>query len=116
MKINGAHKFKASSQQVFHAILNPQVLQSCIPGCDSVEYLDANCIQANVTLPLPGLKGVFAAVIYITKRQEPKRLTLQKQRAGKGGSINTTSQIKITGKADGGLLTYHAPADPDRGA
>jgi uncharacterized protein len=113
MKINGSHKFKASSQQVFNAILDPTVLQSCIPGCDSVEYLDANCIQANVTLPLPGLKGVFAAVIDITERQEPNRLTLQMQRAGKVGSINATSQINITDEADGALLTYDATADLD---
>ena len=40
MKLNGSHKFNANSWQVFNAILNPAVLQSCIPGCNSVEYLD----------------------------------------------------------------------------
>jgi carbon monoxide dehydrogenase subunit G len=111
MKINGSHKFKASSQSVFNAILDPSVLQSCIPGCDSVEYLDANRIKANVALPLPGLKGVFAAVIDITERREPNKLTLQLQRAGRVGSINATGQINITDESDGALLTYNAIAE-----
>lgn len=111
MKINGSHKFKASSHRVFNAILDPTVLQSCIPGCDSVEYLDANRIKAHLALPLPGLKGVFAAVIQIAERQEPNKLTLQMQRAGKVGSINATGQINITDEPDGALLTYNATAD-----
>jgi uncharacterized protein len=111
MKLNGSHKFKASSHQVYSAILNPDVLKSCIPGCQSIEYLDANNIKANITTPLPGLKGPYAAVIRIAQRQEPNMLVLEVRRKGKGGSINATSHINITDEADGALLTYHASAD-----
>ena len=57
MKLNGTHKFKVSSNKVFNAILDTKVLQSCIPGCKSVEYIDAHQIKADLTTPLPGLKG-----------------------------------------------------------
>src|SRR5947209_11200490 len=86
MKLNGTHKFKAPGQHVYNAILNPQVLKECIPGCDSVEYLDANSIKANVTTPLPGLRGPYGAVIRITQRQEPSMLVLEVQRKGRAGS------------------------------
>ena len=112
MKLNGSHKFKASSNQVFHAILNPKLLKACIPGCQSIEYVDANNIQANVTTPLPGLKGPYIATIRIAQRQEPSALVLEVQRQGRGGSINATSHINITDDVDGGaLLTYNATAD-----
>jgi carbon monoxide dehydrogenase subunit G len=112
MKLNGSHKFKASSNQVFHAILNPGVLKACIPGCQSIEYLDADHIKANVTTPLPGLKGPYAATIRIAQRQEPSTLVLEVQRRGKGGSINATSHININDEVDGGaLLTYNATAE-----
>jgi len=113
MKINGSHKFKVNSQQVFNAILDPKILQSCIPGCDSVEYADADHINASMALPLPGMKGVFRAVIHIAERHEPNKLTLHIQRGGKVGSINATSQINITDEADGALLTYDATAELD---
>ena len=111
MKLNGSHKFKANSWQVYNAILNPAVLQSCIPGCQSVEYLDSDRIKANITTPLPGLKGPYGAVIHIAQRQEPNGLVLQIHRKGTGGSINATSQIDIIDEADGAMLTYNATAD-----
>lgn len=110
MKLNGTHKFKASSNEVFNAILNPKVLKTCIPGCNSVEYVDVNRIKASITTPLPGLKGPYGVIINIAQRQ-PDMLVLQVQRNGTGGSVNATSQIRITDEADGALLSYDASAD-----
>ncbi len=111
MKLNGSHKFKVSSQQVYNAILNPGILKSCIPGCHLVEYLDANSIKAHITTPLPGLKGPYGAVIRIAQRREPSTLVLEVQRKGTGGSINAFSHIHIADEPDGALLTYEATAD-----
>ena len=111
MKLNGSHKFKASSTQVYNAILNPAVLKACIPGCQTVEYLDPNSIKASITTPLPGLKGPYNVVINIAQRQAPNNLTLQVQRQGTGGSINALSNINILDEADGAVLKYDANAD-----
>lgn len=111
MKLNGNHKFRANSWQVFNAILNPAVLQECIPGCHSVEYLDAFRIKANISTPLPGLKGPYGAVIRIAQRQDPNVLVLEVQRKGTGGSISATSQISIIDEPDGAVLTYDAAAE-----
>ncbi len=111
MKLNGNHKFRANSWQVFNAILNPAVLQECIPGCHSVEYLDAFRIKANISTPLPGLKGPYGAVIRIAQRQDPNVLILEVHRKGTGGSISATSQISIIDEPDGAILTYDASAD-----
>ena len=111
MKLKGSHKFKANSWQVFNAILNPAVLQSCIPGCNSVEYVNPNSLRASLSTPLPGLKGPYRAVINISQRQEPNVLILQVNRQGTGGSINAVSQINIQDEQDGALLTYDANAE-----
>jgi len=111
MKLNGTHKFKANSRQVFNAIVNPSVLQTCIPGCNSVEILDATRIKANITTPLPGLKGPYGVVINMAQRQDPNLLVLEVKRKGTGGSVNATSQITITDQPDGALLTYDAKAE-----
>ena len=111
MKLNGSHKFKANSWRVFNAILNPAVLQSCIPGCNSIEFLDSTRIKANISTPLPGLKGPYGAVIRIAQRQDPHVLVLEVTRKGRGGSVNATSQISIQDEPDGAILTYNAIAD-----
>lgn len=112
MKLSGSHKFKStSSTKVFNAILNPEVLKSCIPGCESVEYIDANSLRANITTPLPGLKGPYGVTINIAQKQSPSHLQLQVQRKGTGGSIDAISTITIADEADGAVLTYDAKAD-----
>lgn len=110
MKLNGTHKFRTTSAQVYNAILNPNVLQECIPGCNSVEYVDASRMKANITTPLPGLKGPYGVVINIQENQGPSRLVLQVQRKGTGGSVQATGAIRITDEADGALLSYDAHA------
>ncbi len=112
MKLNGTHKFKASSTAVYNAILNPSVLQSCIPGCNSIEYLDANRIRANISTPLPGLKGPYGVVISV-QQPAPNQLVLRVQRKGTGGSVDATSNISISDEADGSLLSYDAQAELD---
>ncbi len=111
MKLNGTHKFKASSTQVFNAILNPDILKSCIPNCNSIEYLDTNRIKLNITTPLPGLKGPYGIVVNIPRQQAPSYIELQVQRKGTGGSINAVSQINLQEEADGTLLSYDAQAE-----
>ncbi len=111
MKLNGTHKFKASSAQVFNAILNPEILKSCIPGCSAVRYVNPNSIQVEITTPLPGLRGPYEVVINIVQHQAPHHLELQVVRKGKGGSVNAMSQISLADEADGALLTYNANAE-----
>lgn len=113
MKLNGTHKFKASSSEVYNAILNPGILKSCIPGCESVEYLDNSHLQANISTSLPGLKGPYGIVINIEQQQAPNKLVLRVQRKGRGGSIDATTAVSINDEVDGAMLAYDANADVD---
>ena len=108
MRLNGKHTFKVSGQKVFNGILNPKILQSCIPNCSSVTYLDANSLNIDLTTPLPGLKGPFSIVIQLLQRQEPQLIVLGINRQGTGGSIKGTCHINISDEANDSLLTYSA--------
>jgi carbon monoxide dehydrogenase subunit G len=111
MKLNGTHKFKANSSRVFNAILDPEILQKCIPGCESVELLDPTHLQVNVTTSLPGLKGPYGVVVNLVQRQAPNLIVLGVKRQGRGGSVDATANINITDEADGALVTYDANAE-----
>src|SRR5947207_765674 len=99
MKLNGTHKFKTNSRKLFHAILDPSVLQACIPGCSSVELLDPAHLMANITTPIPGLKGPFGVVVHMAHCQEPDYLTLEVNHTGMGGSVSASSQISLKDEA-----------------
>jgi uncharacterized protein len=111
MKLNGTHKFKASSAQVFDAILDPEVLKSAIPGCHSVAYVTPSRIRVEVTTPLPGLHGPFRVAMDIVNKQAPSSLELRVQLAGKPGSVKAVNKISLADETDGVLLTYDAHAE-----
>ena len=111
MKLNGTHKFKASSTQVFNAILDPEVLKSSIPGCNSVAYASPDQIVVEITTPLPGLRGPFPIAVDIANKQAPSSVELQVQIKGKDGSVNAVCKISVADEAEGTLLTYDAKAD-----
>ena len=111
MKLNGTHKFKATSAQVFNAILNPEILKSSIPGCEAVVYASPSQIAVDLTTPLPGLRGPIPMAIDIINQQAPSYVELQVQRKGKGGSVNAVCKINIADEAGGALLSYDAKAD-----
>jgi carbon monoxide dehydrogenase subunit G len=111
MKLNGTHKFKANSSRVFNAILDPSILKTCIPGCESAEILDPTRLQLNITTSVPGLKGPFAVVVNLLQREAPNRIVLGVKRQGRAGSVDATANINITDEADGALLSYDASAE-----
>lgn len=111
MKLNGTHKFKANSTRVFNAILDPATLQKCIPGCDSVEQLDATSLQLNISTQLPGLKGPYAVVVNLVQHQSPNLIVLGVKRQGRGGSVDAVANINIADDAGGSLVSYDANAD-----
>jgi len=111
MKLNGTHTLKASSAQVFNAILDPGILKSSIPGCNSVAYASPDQIAVEITTPLPGLRGPFPIDIAIANKQAPSSVELQVQIEGKEGSVNAMCKISVADEAEGTLLTYDAKAD-----
>jgi carbon monoxide dehydrogenase subunit G len=110
MKLSGTHKFKATSAQVFTAILTPAVLQAA-SGASGVGFVNPNTLRAEVTTPLPGLKGPYELFLNIVNRQDPSYLELQLTRQGRGGSINAVAKISLADEVGGSLLTYDANAD-----
>jgi hypothetical protein len=111
MKLNSTHKFKASSAQVFNAILDPEILKSAIPGCNSVVYASSDRLTVEITTPLPGLRGPYPIDIDIANKQAPSSIELKVQLEGKEGKVDAVCSISIADQADGALLSYDAKAD-----
>src|SRR5205085_7988365 len=62
MDVNGNHKVKAPRQQVFQALLNPEVLKNSVPGCDSAEFVDfpsGRQLKLIISPNVPGFKGPY---------------------------------------------------------
>lgn len=110
MKLTGTQQFSASSETVYNAILNPDVLKAAIPGATNVTYTDPNTLLVELTTPLPGLKGPYGLAVAVANRQPNNKVDLKVQRSGRAGTIDATCSVTITDNAQGAVVAYDLDA------
>lgn len=116
MDIAGSQKVKAPRQQVFNALLNPEILKNSVPGCDSAEFVDfptGRQLKLTVSPSVPGLKGPYTVFLQTGEVVQPSRVVLIAEPTSSLGSIKATCQINLSDDAAGTNLDYNAHAEMD---
>jgi uncharacterized protein len=111
MDISGSQKVKAPRQQVFAALLNPEILKNSVPGCDSAEFVDfpaGRQIKLTISPSVPGLKGPYTVFLQTGEVVAPSRIVLIVEPTSSLGSIKATCTIDLTDDATDTNLAYNA--------
>ncbi len=114
MEVSGSHKVRAPRQQVFQALLNPEVLKNSIPGCESAEFVispkGTRELKLTVSPNIPGLKGPYTVFVETGEVIAPSRVTLIASPSSSMGSITATCVTDLLDDAAGTQLNYKANA------
>ncbi len=117
MDITGSQKINAPQQQVFQALLNPEVLKNSVPGCDAAEIVDdpttGRRLKLTVSPSIPGLKGPYRIYLETKDVVAPSHLVLVAEPTSSIGSVKATCSIDLTAEGTSTTLTYKAHADLD---
>lgn len=116
MRIEGQQKIQAPRERIFSALIDPAVLQKCIPGCQELAKTGDDQYSAKLTASIGSIKGVFAATITMAELVPPSHYKLLVEGKGQPGFVkgtgsldleeqNGSTEIKYTGDVSvGGLL------------
>ena len=116
MKIEGTHQIHASRDRVFNAIIDPEVLQRCIPGCQALEKTGDDEYAATLKAGVGPVKGTFKGNVHLRAMRPPEHYELSV--SGKGGpgfvkgtaifdleQVDASSMIKYSGEMQvGGVI------------
>ena len=91
MKMDGTERIPAPREAVWEALNDPDVLQKCIPGCQSLEKVDDTHLTATVQVKMGPVKASFDGEVELTNINAPISYTIRGE--GKGG---------VAGHASGG--------------
>ncbi|WP_431299615.1 CoxG family protein [Tabrizicola sp. BL-A-41-H6] len=111
MKLTDSREIKADPATVWRAILDPDVLKECIPGCESLTGSIADGFEAAVVQKVGPVKARFTGVVHLTDIDEGRSVKISGEGKGgaagfaKGGAVVTLEPI-----ADGTRLTYDVDA------
>jgi carbon monoxide dehydrogenase subunit G len=99
MKLTDSREIAAAPQLVWSAILDPQVLKDCIPGCQSLSGSIAEGYEATVKQKVGPVSATFTGVVTLSDIVEGRSVRITGE--GKGG---------VAGFAKGGALVTLAPS------
>jgi carbon monoxide dehydrogenase subunit G len=100
LKIEGTHKIEAPRERVFAALIDPAVLQKCIPGCEQMEKTGENQYNARLTAGVGPVKGVFTATVSLQDIVPPEHYKLVVEGKGQPGFVKGSGELNL--KDDGG--------------
>jgi carbon monoxide dehydrogenase subunit G len=83
MELTGEYRIPAPREKVWQALNDPNVLQRCIPGCESVEKLSDTEFTAKVVLKIGPMTAKFAGKGTLSDLDPPNGYTITGE--GQGG-------------------------------
>jgi hypothetical protein len=99
----------APRERVYEALLDPAVLQRCIPGCESLVETAPDTYAATLKVGVAGMKGSYTGRAAIANRQPPDSLTLTVDGKGGPGFVKGTAVLSLS--PDGGSTRVACEAD-----
>lgn len=106
MKIEGSHKIDASRERIFAALVNPDVLQKCIPGCEQMEKTGDNQYKAKLTAGVGPVKGVFTATVSLQDITAPEHYKLVVEGKGQPGFVKGTGELNLKDESGATEIQY----------
>ena len=106
MKIEGTHELQASPQRVFETLIDPQVLQRCIPGCERLEESGEDSYAVTLRAGVGSIKGVFTGNVRLEDVQPPRHFRMIVDGKGQPGFIKGAGDIDIEAREGATTVSY----------
>lgn len=109
MKIAGEYQIDAPRERVWEALNDPDVLQRCIPGCESLEKRSDTELAARIKAAVGPVRATFNSVLTLENLNPPESYTLAGEaKAGAAGFGRGAADVTLTEADSGTLLSYEA--------
>ena len=106
MKVEGTHQLNASRARVYELLVDPEVLQRCIPGCERLEKTDADTYSATIRAGVGAIKGVFTGTVRLEDMRPPEHHRIVVAGKGGPGFLKGSGDLDLEEQGDGMLISY----------
>jgi carbon monoxide dehydrogenase subunit G len=106
MNIEGTYTLQAPSTEVWHSLLDTQLLQQTIPGIKSLEQVSENTYAIVLTIKHAPLKGTYQGQITLSEQHYPHHYRLTFEGEGEDGTISGAGSIHLNEHNTTTVITY----------
>ena len=95
MNGEGAIQLNGKVEKVFTSLLDPEVLKSCIMGCNELNKKEDNVYVADLSVGVAAVKGKYDATIRLADVQPPNSYKLIVNGEGAPGFVDAEALIQL---------------------
>ena len=111
MKLAEERHIAADPATVWAAVLNPQVLQACVPGCESLTGSPSDGFEAVVVQKVGPVIARFTGTVTLSEMIEARSLRISGEgKGGVAGFAKGGAFVTMTAEGSGTRLTYEVEA------
>ena len=108
LEVKGEQVFALARPELWSLLIDPQVLQKAIPGCNAVERIAADRYRMGLKLQVANVSGEYIGEVEIRERDEPRHYLLLVGGEGSIGFMKGQAAFDLDERAEGGTLLRYA--------
>lgn len=106
MRVAGEYTIAAPRNQVWAALLDPEVLAGTLPGFQRLERVDDHTFTGALTLGVGPVQGRFDGRLELSELVPPESYRLKMQGRGTPGFVEGNGKVWLEDAETGTLLNY----------
>jgi carbon monoxide dehydrogenase subunit G len=96
MDLQGTYNFSQPADLVWSRLIDPQVVGSCLPGCDGLEPIGDDTYRVKLTLTVSAITGSYEGTVAIVDKEPPRSYKLLIQGSGRSGFVRGEARLELT--------------------
>jgi carbon monoxide dehydrogenase subunit G len=106
LQIEGKQELRASRERVFQELIDPAVLQRCIPGCERLERTGENAYSTTLRAGVGSIKGVFTGTVRLEDVRPPEHYRIIVEGKGQPGFLKGAGDLDLEEREGLTIVTY----------
>jgi carbon monoxide dehydrogenase subunit G len=111
MELSGEHRFSTPREQVWALLLDPQILQQCLPGAENLVEVGPEEYEARMKIGVAAIRGTYQGRVKIQDKDEPNSYRMAVEGKGPAGQISGDAHMTLTEDGDGTIVHWAGKAN-----
>lgn len=112
MEWDGEERIAAPRAAVWNALNDADLLKSCIPGCEALDYVSDHELTATIRIKIWPIKATFGGTITLSNVVPSESYVISGEgKGGIAGFARGSAAVTISDERDGTLLRYRTEAE-----
>ena len=110
MRLSGSYRFDVPREQLWNALMDPEVVESCTPGVREFTPLAPDTYEVELRVGVGVVSGTYRATLEISDKNEPASYRMTVDGKGARTTIKGTGTITLAEVDQGTELRFEGEA------